>query len=133
MTRRCVSQRNSAFGLVVTAILVCGPASAATISPPDAASHVGQNVTLEGVATIHVSRGATFIDIGGKYPGQPFALGLRGQIQRQISSDVVAGPFIHEIAKCQITDDAGLPAILGYPNWATATAVLAKPIVTADV
>ena len=49
-------------------ILAPYPATAATISPNEAAAHVGQNVTVEGVATVHVSRNATFIDIGGKYP-----------------------------------------------------------------
>ena len=58
--------------LLVGFALVVSPASAATIAPKDAVSHIGQNVTVEGVASVHVSPNATFIDIGGRYPRQEF-------------------------------------------------------------
>jgi hypothetical protein len=54
-----------AFGLALTAI----PAVAATITPPEAKAHVGENVTVEGVVSEvhHAASGkAIFLDIGGR-------------------------------------------------------------------
>lgn len=61
-----------ALGLALTAF----PAVAATITPPEAKAHVGEIVTVEGVASEvhHAASGkAIFIDIGGRYPNNPFA------------------------------------------------------------
>jgi len=46
-----------------------------TIAPADAKTHVGQTVTVEGaVGNISTGRtGATFIDVGGRYPDNNFA------------------------------------------------------------
>ena len=47
-----------------------------TIAPAAAKDHVGEQVTVEGVvAEVHhaASGRATFIDIGGRYPNNPFA------------------------------------------------------------
>lgn len=46
-----------------------------TIAPAAAKDHVGEQVTVEGmVAEVHhaASGRATFIDIGGRYPSNPF-------------------------------------------------------------
>jgi hypothetical protein len=48
------------------------PALAATITAQDAAQHAGEMVTVEGLARIHVSAKASFLDIGGNYPDEPF-------------------------------------------------------------
>jgi nuclease S1 len=56
-------------------VLVALPASAATIQASDVRAHVGQNVTVEGtVSNVHTSArsGTVFIDIGGRYPRNPF-------------------------------------------------------------
>lgn len=47
-----------------------------TIAPAAAKDHVGEQVTIEGVVgeVHHAASGrATFIDIGGRYPNNPFA------------------------------------------------------------
>jgi micrococcal nuclease len=47
-----------------------------TITPPEAKDHVGQIVTVEGtVSEVHhaASGKVTFIDMGGRYPNNPFA------------------------------------------------------------
>jgi DNA/RNA endonuclease YhcR with UshA esterase domain len=57
-------------------ILMATPAVAQTIKPADARAHVGQTVTVEGVVSeVHVASGSgmTFIDMGGRYPDNPFA------------------------------------------------------------
>jgi hypothetical protein len=46
------------------------------ISPNEAKDHVGQITTIEGVASEvhHAASGkVTFIDMGGRYPNNPFA------------------------------------------------------------
>lgn len=60
--------------LVFIAALTATPAVAATIAPTDAASHVGQTVTVEGiVSNVYDSRGGTvFVDMGGNYPNSTF-------------------------------------------------------------
>ena len=60
-----------AIGLVVA--LAVSPATAATILAGQAASHVGETATVQGLATqVKVSRNATFVDIDGMYPSQTF-------------------------------------------------------------
>jgi DNA/RNA endonuclease YhcR with UshA esterase domain len=63
-----------ALGLVSTLALAALPARAEIIGPADAKTHVGQTVTVEApVSAVHTGRsGATFIDIGGRYPDSNF-------------------------------------------------------------
>jgi DNA/RNA endonuclease YhcR with UshA esterase domain len=59
------------FGLVACS----RPGSPGTISPEQAASRVGQTVTVEGtVSEVHTAQSgsATFIDMGGEYPNEAF-------------------------------------------------------------
>ena len=62
----------AALGLALS--LTVGSATAATILAGQAANHIGETATVEGMATeIKVSRGGTtFIDIDGMYPSQTF-------------------------------------------------------------
>jgi DNA/RNA endonuclease YhcR with UshA esterase domain len=65
-----------ALVLVFGLVLAAAPAVAQTIKPADARTHVGQTVTVEGVVSgVHVAsgNGMTFIDMGGRYPGNAFA------------------------------------------------------------
>jgi hypothetical protein len=44
-----------------------------TIAAANAADHVGQSVTVEGiVGCVHVAARAVFIDVGGSYPDEDF-------------------------------------------------------------
>jgi DNA/RNA endonuclease YhcR with UshA esterase domain len=63
-----------AFILAFTFALTAIPALAETIQPADAGKHVGQTVTVEGaVSNVHTTgSGMTFIDMGGRYPDNPF-------------------------------------------------------------
>ena len=60
-----------AFGFAI----ITAPAFAQAIQPADAKTHVGQTVTVEGmVDNVHTTAaGNTYIDIGGRYPNNPFA------------------------------------------------------------
>ena len=58
--------------------LIASPALAQTptITPPQAKDHVGEIVTVEGeVSEVHhaASGKAIFLDMGGRYPNNPFA------------------------------------------------------------
>ncbi len=57
---------------LVAFLLSSSPALAAAITPQEAASHIGQTVTVEGVAHVHVARTAAFLDMGGAYPNEDF-------------------------------------------------------------
>ena len=61
-----------AFGLA----LIAGSAHADAIAPGQAQAHVGQVVTVEGtVSDVFATRsGVTFLDIGGSYPNNSFAV-----------------------------------------------------------
>ncbi|MBI3676486.1 MAG: nucleotide-binding protein [Proteobacteria bacterium] len=44
-----------------------------TIAAQDAAAHIGQAITVEGIVSeVHVSTRVTFIDVGGRYPNEKF-------------------------------------------------------------
>jgi hypothetical protein len=58
--------------IAIAAVFLATPVLAATITPQDAAQHAGEMTTVEGVAYVHVSEKASFLDIGAKYPDQPF-------------------------------------------------------------
>jgi hypothetical protein len=56
-------------------VLMASRTEAKVISPFDAAAHVGQAVTVEGVASevfTDKRSGTTFIDMGGRYPNNVF-------------------------------------------------------------
>lgn len=58
------------------ALAATTPSVAETIKPSEAASHLGQSATVEGVVSdvYHAASGnAVFIDIGGRYPKNQFA------------------------------------------------------------
>lgn len=60
----------------VSLLLAARPAEAAVISPLNAAAHVGETVTVEGTASevfTDKRSGTTFIDLGGRYPGNAFS------------------------------------------------------------
>lgn len=61
-----------AFGLALAA----GSARAEAIAPSQAKAHVGQTVTVEGtVSDVFATRsGVMFLDIGGTYPSNAFAV-----------------------------------------------------------
>jgi DNA/RNA endonuclease YhcR with UshA esterase domain len=48
--------------------------AAQPIAPADAMAHIGQSVTVEGAANnvVTVRSGVTLINIGGRYPDNPF-------------------------------------------------------------
>jgi DNA/RNA endonuclease YhcR with UshA esterase domain len=49
------------------------PLPAGVVTAADAAAHVGETVTVEGIVSeVHVSERATFIDLGGRYPNEEF-------------------------------------------------------------
>ena len=66
-------KRSVLFPAVI--LLISTPVLAETIRPDEAPRHFGQVVTIEGVVSDvhHAASGrATFIDIGGRYPNNPF-------------------------------------------------------------
>lgn len=67
--------------LLLGLCLLSTPALAQTISPQDAASHVGKSVTVRGVVDeVHTSnRGNVFLNMGGHYPNQAFTGFIRAR------------------------------------------------------
>jgi len=63
-----------ALGLLAAAAAPTALAQQATIRDSEAASHVGEDVTVEGItANVHTSRaGNTFLNFGRAYPNQTF-------------------------------------------------------------
>jgi DNA/RNA endonuclease YhcR with UshA esterase domain len=61
------------FAVAALAVLAA-PAAAATITPSDAARHLGEVVTVEGVVvSVHAApNGMIRLDLGGKSPGAAF-------------------------------------------------------------
>jgi hypothetical protein len=54
-------------------LLIAAPALAATFQPTEAAKHIGESATVQGTASVYVSKGGTiFIDLGGKGRSAPF-------------------------------------------------------------
>ena len=59
--------------LAIVPFLMANPAHAVTLSPTDAAKHIGEQATVEGPASVYVSKGGTtFIDLGGSGRSAPF-------------------------------------------------------------
>ena len=70
-----MARKRSVLIPVVGFLLVASPALAEIIRPDEAPRHLGQVVTVEGVVSDvhHAASGrTTFIDIGGRYPNNPF-------------------------------------------------------------
>jgi DNA/RNA endonuclease YhcR with UshA esterase domain len=68
--------RRLTLALLFAATAAPALAQTPTIAPAAAKDHVGEQVTIEGVvADVHhaASGRTTFIDIGGRYPNNPFA------------------------------------------------------------
>lgn len=68
--------RRLTLAFLFAAVAAPALAQTPTIEPAAAKDHVGEQVTVEGVVgEVHhaASGGATFIDIGGRYPSNPFA------------------------------------------------------------
>lgn len=57
---------------LVAFLVTSGPALAASFTPQQAAAHIGQVVTVEGIAHVHLARSASFLDMGGEYPDEAF-------------------------------------------------------------
>ena len=83
MTRKTLSRMNGL--LVIAAFLAAGVTSAAdTLDPAEAASHVGEEVTVCGEVTgakysSHRKRKPTFIDFGPPHPNQFFTALIWGE------------------------------------------------------
>ena len=61
------------FYLTAALLLMIAPAMVATVRPTEAKDHVGQSVTVEGIASVHtIASGMTFINLGGKGRNAPF-------------------------------------------------------------
>lgn len=62
------------LGFVFAAAPALAQTAAQPIAPADAMAHVGQSVTVEGAANnvVTARSGVTLIDIGGRYPDNPF-------------------------------------------------------------
>ena len=59
--------------LVAALLVMATPAFADAIAPQDAASHLGQTITVEGQATVRADNsGITYLDMGGAYPRNSF-------------------------------------------------------------
>jgi DNA/RNA endonuclease YhcR with UshA esterase domain len=85
------------LGFVLTLVLAALPARAETIGPGDAKAHVGQTVTME--ATINDVRtgrsGATFIEIGGRYPDNDFtAVIFAGDVAKFPNASALQGKTV---------------------------------------
>jgi hypothetical protein len=60
----------ASFVITLTAAAVV---SAATITPQEAASHIGERATVEGTASVYIARsGVIFVDLGGSGRSAPF-------------------------------------------------------------
>lgn len=67
-------------------LLSATPTLAATYTDSQAAFHVGENATVEGIVTAtHVSsKGTEFINFGGKYPNEDFTAVIFAENAAQI-------------------------------------------------
>lgn len=59
--------------MCIAFLLIAGPSLAATYTPTEAGSHKGETATVEGVASVYISKsGVTFVDLGGHGRDAPF-------------------------------------------------------------
>jgi len=104
--------RPVAIALLISVLAV--PAFAEVIPATEAASHVGQSVTIEGVVgEVHTARSgkATFVDIGGNYPNEAFTAVLFARSMSSVG-DVsgLAGKTVDVTGTVQMYD--GKPEIV---------------------
>ena len=68
-SERCNAKRAQ---IAAVLLLVATPVLAGVLQPSEAAKHIGESVTVEGVASVYVSKGGTtFVDLGGKGRSAP--------------------------------------------------------------
>jgi len=63
------------FALAIALLAIPVASMAATYAPSDAAAHIGESATVEGVVSgTHIDdrSGVGFINMGGRYPNQTF-------------------------------------------------------------
>lgn len=59
--------------IAISLLTFATPVLAAALTPQEAASHIGQSATVEGVASVYTSKsGVTFVDLGGSGRDAPF-------------------------------------------------------------
>ena len=72
--RRLIAALGFFLGFVTFAAPALAQSQAQTIAPSEAQKHIGQTVTVVGpVGNVYGARsGAIFIDVGGRFPDNPF-------------------------------------------------------------
>jgi DNA/RNA endonuclease YhcR with UshA esterase domain len=94
-------------------VLAAAPALAETIPAAEAKNHIGKDVTVEGVVSgvHHAASGKViFIEIGGRYPGNPFsAVIFKDHFSKFPSVDSLAGKTVDITGR--IKDYRGRPEI----------------------
>jgi hypothetical protein len=103
--------------LVTTALSVAAPAAATTYSDSQAAAHVGETATVEGLVTgTHISsKGTEFINFGGRYPNQDFTAVIFARNAAQIDVSQYYGKNLDVTGKIQLYQ--GKPEIIvGSPS-----------------
>ena len=94
-----------AFILALVIALTAVPALAETISAADAKNHIDKDVTVEGaVSEVHhaASGRAIFIEIGGRYPSNPFsAVIFKDNFNKFPNVDSLAGKTVDITGKIQ--------------------------------
>jgi DNA/RNA endonuclease YhcR with UshA esterase domain len=87
-----------AFILALLLILTAAPALAETIQAADAKNHIDKDITVEGVVSEvhHAASGrAIFIEIGGRYPSNPFsAVIFKDDFNKFPTADSLAGKTV---------------------------------------
>lgn len=101
-------QENSRLRLttLVSAALsvLASPALAVTYSDAQAAAHMGENATVEGLVTgTHVSsKGTEFINFGGRYPNQDFTAVIFASSASQIDVSQYYGKKVDVTGRIQL-------------------------------
>ena len=102
------------FILAVLLTLTAAPALAETITAAEAKNHIDKDVTVEGVVSEvhHAASGrAIFIEIGGRYPSDPFAAVIfKDHFSKFPTVDSLAGKTVDITG--QIKDYRGRPEII---------------------
>jgi exonuclease VII large subunit len=104
--------------LCIALVLVSAPALAGTIRAHDAASHIGETATVEGVVSdvVTSSSGTTFIDMDGVYPHNQMAAVIFAEDRERV------GDLSHlEGKKVGLTGKVrkyhGRPEIIVHARW----------------
>jgi DNA/RNA endonuclease YhcR with UshA esterase domain len=98
--------------VVLLPLLPTTPVQAATYTDSQAASHVGETATVEGVATAtHVStKGTEFINFGDRYPNEDFTAVIFAENAPQIDVSEYPGKKLDVTGKIQLYQ--GKPEII---------------------